>query len=100
MAVARALFQRPGLLAADEPVASVDPARARAVIELLVRLCREDGLTLCVSLHDPALVREFFPRVVGLRDGKVAFDLPAGRAGDGLLAELYRLSPGDRDPAC
>lgn len=100
VALARALFQRPGLLAADEPVASVDPARARAVIELLVRLCREDGLTLCVSLHDPALVREFFPRVVGLRDGRVAFDLPVAEVGQGTLDALYRLEAGAAGQPC
>lgn len=95
VAVARALFQRPGLLAADEPVASVDPARARSVVELLVRLCSEDGLTLCVSLHDPGLVRAFFPRVVGLRDGRLRFDLPAEAVDDGMLSDLYRLeAPG------
>lgn len=99
VAVARALFQRPGLLAADEPVASVDPARARAVIELLVRLSREDGLTLCVSLHDPSLVREFFPRVVGLRDGRVAFDLPVAEVGPATLAGLYSLGRGAREPS-
>lgn len=91
VAVARALFQRPGLLAADEPVASVDPARARAVIALLVRLCREDGLTLCVSLHDPGLVREFFPRVVGLRDGRIVFDRPPAAVDAATLMALYRL---------
>jgi phosphonate transport system ATP-binding protein len=91
VAVARALFQRPGLLAADEPVASVDPARARSVIELLVRLSAEDGLTLCVSLHDPGLVRAFFPRVVGLRDGRIRFDLPAEAVDDATLTDLYRL---------
>lgn len=91
VAVARALFQRPGLLAADEPVASVDPARARSVVELLTRLCREDGLTLLVSLHDPGLVRDFFPRVVGLRQGGVVFDRPAAAVDDALLTGLYLL---------
>jgi phosphonate transport system ATP-binding protein len=101
VAVARALFQQPGLLAADEPVASVDPARARSVIELLTRLCREDGLTLCVSLHDPDLVRDFFPRVVGLRRGRVVFDRAAADVDDAALRALYRLdgdgcvAPGD-----
>lgn len=98
VAVARALFQRPGLLAADEPVAAVDPARARDVIELLLRLCREDGLTLCVSLHDPGLVRACFPRVVGLRAGRVVFDRPTHAVDDRALTELYRLGEGAGHP--
>lgn len=101
VAVARALFQQPGLLAADEPVASVDPARARSVIELLTHLCREDGLTLCVSLHDPGLVRGFFPRVVGLRQGRIVFDRAVGDVDDAALRDLYRLEEltGDLQPA-
>ncbi len=95
VAVARALFQQPSVLLADEPVASVDPARARATLALLVRLAREEGLTLLVSLHDPQLVREHFGRVVGLRDGRVAFDRPAAALDEALLADLYRLD--DRD---
>lgn len=91
VAVARALFQRPAVLLADEPVAAVDPARARATLELLTRLGREEGLTLLVSLHDPQLVREFFPRAVGLRQGRVVFDRPAAELTPALLAELYRL---------
>ena len=94
VAVARALFQRPRILLADEPVASVDPARARATLELLTDLCREEGLTLCVSLHDPELVREFFPRVVGLKNGGVVMDVAAADLDDHRLAALYELESG------
>jgi phosphonate transport system ATP-binding protein len=91
VAVARALIQKPHLLLADEPVASVDPARAREVLALLVEICRQDGLTLCVSLHTPGLVREFFDRVIGLRDGQVVLDVPAGDLTDDQLAAIYAL---------
>ena len=74
VAIARALFQRPVALLADEPVSSVDPARARDAVQLLAHISRESGLTLCVSLHNLDLAREFFPRLVGLRRGQVAFD--------------------------
>jgi phosphonate transport system ATP-binding protein len=90
-AIARALFQKPEALLADEPVASVDPARARAVLELLISLSRERGLTLLVSLHDPALAIELFPRVIGLRDGRIAFDLPSCQVSDTQLDPLFQL---------
>ena len=90
VAVARALFQQPHALLADEPVASVDPARARATLELLTEPARETGLTLCVSLHDLELARALFPRLVGLRDGRVAFDRPTSEVADAELVELYR----------
>ncbi|MEL6428214.1 MAG: ATP-binding cassette domain-containing protein [Planctomycetota bacterium] len=74
VAVARALFQEPGCLLADEPVSSVDPARARATLELLQAVARERGATLVVSLHDVGLARRLFPRLIGLRAGRVVFD--------------------------
>ena len=74
VAIARALFQEPLALLADEPVSSVDPARARDTVNLLTQLSIEDGLTLCMSLHNLELAREFFPRIIALRSGKVVFD--------------------------
>lgn len=96
VAVARALFQEPAALLADEPVSSVDPARARDVIALLHSISRERGLTLCASLHDVELAREFFPRLVGLRHGRLVFDRPAERLPQSTFDELYDLEP---DPA-
>lgn len=91
VAVARALFQKPSALLADEPVASVDPERARDTIALLVDLARERGLTFVVSLHDLALAREFFPRTVGLRDGRVIFDRATPELDAADFARLYEL---------
>jgi phosphonate transport system ATP-binding protein len=74
VAIARALFQDPEILLADEPVSSVDPGRARSVLQLLTELAQERGLTLCVSIHNLPLAREFFPRLVGMRAGEIVFD--------------------------
>ena len=97
VAVARALFQQPVALLADEPVSSVDPARARDLVQLLVEISAERGLTLCVSLHNLELAREYFPRVVGLRQGRIAFDGPPSTLAQGELDALFRLeTAGDR----
>jgi phosphonate transport system ATP-binding protein len=90
-AIARALFQDPEAILADEPVASVDPARARAILELLVGVSRERGLTLVVSLHDPDLAFELFPRVIGLRGGQMVFDQAGSSVQNSQLESLYRL---------
>lgn len=95
IAIARALWQQPQALLADEPVSSLDPARARAMLGLLTRLSSEDGLTLLVSLHQLDLAREFFPRLIGLRAGRVVFDRVAGDVGDGEFRALYELSDGE-----
>ena len=91
VAVARALFQKPAVLLADEPISAVDPARARSMLELLTGLCAEEELTLVVSMHQLELAREFFPRLVGLKEGRVLFD----QAGEDLrpeeVEELYEL---------
>lgn len=96
VAIARALFQRPHLLLADEPVSSVDPARAADLLELLTGICAEVGLTLVVSLHSPDLARRYFDRLVGLREGRIVFDAPAKAVSDSELAALYALeAPGE-----
>ncbi len=93
VAIARALFQEPEALLADEPVSSVDPARARDTVALLTEVCREAGLTLGVSLHNLELAREFFPRLVGLRHGRVVFDRRTGELDDADFHALYDLAP-------
>lgn len=92
VAIARALFQKPDALLADEPVSSVDPARARDTVALLCELSKELGFALCVSIHHVDLAREFFPRLVGLRAGKMAFDSAPSEIEDGVLEELFVLS--------
>jgi phosphonate transport system ATP-binding protein len=95
VAIARALYQHPRALLADEPVSSVDPARARDAVALLVEISRERKLTLCVSLHNLELAREFFPRLIGLRGARIVFDRSAGVT-DREFSALYDLRAEDR----
>jgi len=92
VALARALYQEPRSLLADEPVSSVDPARARDTVALLARLAKEEELTLLASLHDLPLAREFFPRLVGMRRGQIVFDGPSRDLLDEDFRALYQLS--------
>lgn len=91
VALARALYQQPRTLLADEPVASVDPTRSRDLLKLMNELATEEGWTLLVSIHDLDLAREFFPRIIGLRDGQVKFDGPADSLTNDMVEELYRI---------
>ncbi|MFP6657053.1 MAG: phosphonate ABC transporter ATP-binding protein, partial [Pirellulales bacterium] len=92
VAIARALYQQPEAVLADEPVSSVDPARARDTIRLLTDISKDEGLTLCVSLHNLELAREFFPRLVGMREGRIVFDRVTDDLSDGEFQTLYQLS--------
>ena len=72
--IARAIAQRPSLILADEPVASLDPAASIRVLSLLRSICKEDGIPAVISLHQLELARQIADRVIGLGSGKVLFD--------------------------
>ena len=91
VALARLLVQRPGIVVADEPVASLDPTRADDIVRLLTGIVAESGNTLIASLHSVDLARRYFTRAVGLRDGRLRFDVAMDELEDGTLRELYDL---------
>jgi len=72
--IARALVQCPNVLLADEPVASLDPGSAQAVMRYLRAASEERGLTTFCSLHQVNVARKFGHRFVGLRNGHKVFD--------------------------
>ncbi|MDH4652707.1 MULTISPECIES: phosphonate ABC transporter ATP-binding protein [unclassified Pseudomonas] len=89
--IARALAQRPRVILADEPVASLDPKTARLVLQYLRDASRELGITVVCNLHQVDYAREFGDRIVGLAHGRLVFD------GDGASlteADLQRIYPG------
>jgi len=87
--IARVLYQQPELILADEPVSALDPALALASVRLLVDEAARRGATLIASLHAVDLALSCFPRIVGIKAGRIVFDLPAGEVGEALLHELY-----------
>lgn len=91
VALARLLIQKPEIILADEPVASLDPARAEDILEMLTRLAREEHQTVISSLHSVEYARKYFTRLIALKNGQVFFDLPADQVTDEQLHELYQL---------
>ncbi|MEQ8265774.1 MAG: phosphonate ABC transporter ATP-binding protein [Parvibaculum sp.] len=87
--IARALAQQPHLILADEPVASLDPATADKVLALLHRICREDGITAVVSLHQVELARRYADGIYGLAGGRIVFDGPAAELDAPMLDTIY-----------
>ncbi|PKM05088.1 MAG: phosphonate ABC transporter ATP-binding protein [Gammaproteobacteria bacterium HGW-Gammaproteobacteria-6] len=90
--VARALIQQPDILLADEPVASLDPATAEQLLTLIHSICKSDGLTAIVSLHQVDFARHFADRIVGLRAGSVVFDGLPSDLTDDVAKGLYQKS--------
>jgi len=76
VAIARALVQTPAVILADEPMASLDPALAHTVMEILRRINLEDGITIVASLHILELARVYGHRIVGLHRGRIVHDGP------------------------
>jgi len=89
VAVARTLYQQPRLLLADEPVSALDAATADTVLRELVDYSVATGATFVASLHAVDLALRWFPRLVGVRDGRVMFDLAAAEVTPERLAALY-----------
>jgi phosphonate transport system ATP-binding protein len=91
VALARLLVQCPEIVLADEPVASLDPARAEDILALLVKIASEENQTLIASLHSVEYAKKYFDRLIALQDGQIYFDLPASSVSDAQIASLYKL---------
>jgi len=89
VAIARCLMQGAQIVLADEPIASLDPESARRVMELLVDLNQERGLTVITSLHQVQMVRFYCDRSVALREGVVQFDGRTAELDDNRLSRIY-----------
>ncbi len=89
VAIARCLVQGAKIILADEPIASLDPESSRKVMELLVELNRENGITVVTSLHQIQVVRNYFNRTIALRTGKVMFDSATLELNNAKLQEIY-----------
>ncbi|MFG6469037.1 phosphonate ABC transporter ATP-binding protein [Roseateles sp. BYS87W] len=87
--LARALVSPAQLWLVDEPLSALDPARAQRAVSALVQQARARGVTLVATLHQVDVALAHFPRILGLRDGQLMFDLPASEVTPDKLAQLY-----------
>ena len=87
--IARALMQKPELMLADEPVASLDPATSHSVMKYLEEINKKDGITVICSLHFLSLARRYGTRVIALKGGRVAFDGKPDAIDERRFKEIY-----------
>ena len=90
VAIARTLMQNPSIILADEPVSNLDPKLSRVILDILKRVCREDGITAMVSIHTLDLTKEYADRILGISQGKVLFDGPAKDLNDASAEMIYQ----------
>lgn len=96
--IARVLYQQAELILADEPVSALDPALSQATVQLLVQEAAARNATLVASLHAVDLALAHFSRIVGIRGGRVLFDLPAAQVATEQLQALYAHADGSPMP--
>lgn len=87
--IARAIAQRPNLILADEPVASLDPASSERVLGMLRQISKRDGIPVVVSLHQLEYARQFADRIIGLSAGTIVFDGPPQDLNERALKSIY-----------
>ncbi|ARQ45092.1 phosphonate ABC transporter ATP-binding protein [Oxalobacter formigenes] len=88
--IARVLAQKPKTILADEPVASLDPATADKVLNLIHTICKEDGISAVVSLHQVDLAKKYGDRIIGLAAGRVVFDGQPDELSERQVEALYQ----------
>jgi phosphonate transport system ATP-binding protein len=88
-AIARTLVQGAEFIVADEPIASLDPASAHRVMDILADLNRRDGITVLVSLHQVNYAMTYCPRAIALKDGGIVYDGPSKELSPSLLRAIY-----------
>ena len=93
VAIARALAQRPEVILADEPTASLDPALTSSIMDILKAINTEQGLTLVVSQHQLETALAYATRIVGFRQGRVAFDGPPAAVTPTVVRAIYGDDP-------
>jgi phosphonate transport system ATP-binding protein len=87
--IARVLYQAPELILADEPVSAMDPVLAGHTLSVLNEEASRRGMTLLASLHAVELALAHFPRIIGVREGRIVFDLPPEAISVSALDALY-----------
>jgi phosphonate transport system ATP-binding protein len=87
--LARCIVSDAQLLLVDEPLSALDPTRAAQAIAALQAAATLRGASLVCSLHQVDVALAQFPRIIGLRGGELAFDLPASEVTPAVLQALY-----------
>lgn len=88
--LALVLAQEPSILLLDEPFSALDPAAFRELFNLLIKVKQQYSLTVIIVLHDINRALNYGDRIIGIKNGKISFDLPSHQATDHIQV-LYNL---------
>jgi phosphonate transport system ATP-binding protein len=88
--MARLLVSQAQAFLVDEPLSALDPALASQTLNVLQQEASVRNATLVCSLHQVEMARVHFPRIVGLRAGRIVFDARREAVSDAMIDALYR----------
>jgi phosphonate transport system ATP-binding protein len=97
VALARTLAQNPSIILADEPVASLDPITANQIMKDFERINKSENITVVVNMHHVDLALKYANRVIGINNGEIIYDGPAGNITEDLLKKIYGRELTDED---
>ena len=89
VAIARALMQKPDIILADEPVASLDPYSAEQITDILVQLNRQYNITVIMNSHSVELALKKSDRIIGIADGRLVLDKKSSEVTDENIEFIY-----------
>jgi phosphonate transport system ATP-binding protein len=87
--IVRALMQDPSLLLCDEPIASLDPASAQVVMELIRDVCRQRNIACLVNLHQVDAALKYTDRIIGMYKGRIVYDGPTAELTEAMIEQIY-----------
>jgi len=90
VAIAKTLCQRPKIILADEPVASLDVSTSQTVMDYFQRVNKKKNITILINLHDVNLAKKYCDRIIALKDGKIVYDGKVGDLNDDILRKVYQ----------
>jgi phosphonate transport system ATP-binding protein len=89
VALARCLAQKPDIILADEPVASLDPLTSQQVMEDFVKINKEFNITVVANMHHVDIAKKYANRIIGIKAGKIVFDGPSATITNDDLTNIY-----------
>ena len=89
VALARCLAQKPDIILADEPVASLDPLTSQQVMEDFVKINKEFNITVVANMHHVDIAKKYANRIIGIKAGKIVFDGPSASITNDDLTNIY-----------
>lgn len=93
--IGRALVQNPSLILCDEPIASLDPNASKIIMDHLHNICKQMKITVVVNLHQVHVAFKYADRIIGIKQGQVAFNSIPDRLYSEQIYDIYGSEAGD-----